>query len=290
MMKSPLGRRAFLQATGTIGLVALLPGCKLPGSLPLAAQPQGGGTAASGFLNEHELATLRAAVGRFIPGPPDDPDPGAVEAGVPEAIDALLGAFTGGVPPIHAGGPFSDRAGATHNDFADFVAPDALVELGWRIRIEGSKGLPEREFAGPVTGLQDIYRSGLAHLDERAQQIAQKDFAEIPGPAQDLILADLTDGDVQTFVGAALANTIEYMYGAPEYGGNRNLAGWGYTNWPGDIQPNGSTDEEVSTAGPNTLLLDALSAVGLLKQILPASFGRQASRTAFWSGIKGKGG
>ena len=100
------------------------------------------------------METLRAVAARLIPGPPDDPDPGAREAGVAEAIDALLAAFAGGTPPIHAGGPFSIRAGGGRDDFADFVPMDALAELGWRIRIEGSRGLAEREFAGPVVGLE----------------------------------------------------------------------------------------------------------------------------------------
>src|SRR5207253_4334659 len=127
------------------------------------------------------------------PGPPDDPSPGAVQAGAAEAIDLLLGAFLSDVPPIHAGGPFSNRAGSAHDDFADFVPLDALAELGWRIRIEGSQGLPEREFAGPVTGLQEIYRSGLAHLDAQAQSRFGADFVDAPSAAQDLLLADLTD-------------------------------------------------------------------------------------------------
>src|SRR5205823_6205899 len=91
---------------------------------------------------------------RFIPGPPEDPDPGAIEAGAAEAIDLYLAAFTFDPPLILAGGPFSNRAGGSHDDFADFVPLDRLAELGWRIRLEGSQGKPEREFAGPVTGLQ----------------------------------------------------------------------------------------------------------------------------------------
>src|SRR5207253_1163879 len=126
----------------------------------------------------HAPATLPAVPARSGPGPPDDPDPGALEAGVAEAIDLLLAAFTLDPPLIHAGGPFSDRAGATHDDFADFVPLDAHAALGWRIRLEGSQGLPEREFAGPVTGLQEIYRSGLAHLDERSQQAFGVDFKD----------------------------------------------------------------------------------------------------------------
>ena len=52
------------------------------------------------FLNAHELDALRAVTGRFIPGPPEDPDPGAIQAGAAEAIDLLLAAFMVSAPPI----------------------------------------------------------------------------------------------------------------------------------------------------------------------------------------------
>src|SRR5437016_9082881 len=232
-MADGFGRRSFLRAAGALGLLALVPPRRLQ-ALVVSAP----GLAESGrFLDAHELDTLRAVTARFIPGPPDDPDPGALEAGVAEAIDLLLGAFTLDPPLIHAGGPFSDRAGATHDDFADFVPLDAHAELGWRIRLEGSRGMPEREFAGPVRGLQQVYREGLAHLDARAGGA----FAALPGPAQDLILSDQSDDQVQELVGAALSNTLEAMYGPPEYGGNQGLVGWSYTNWEGDRQPRGFT-------------------------------------------------
>src|SRR5437867_6392579 len=179
-MPAGVGRRAFLKAAGALGLLALVPPRRLEALLASAPRPGQDGR----FLTAHELDTLRAVTARFVPGPPDDPDPGALEGGVAEAIDLLLGAFTLDPPLIHAGGPFSDRAGATHDDFADFVPLDAHAELGWRIRLEGSQGLPEREFAGSVTGLQEIYRSGLAHLDERSQQAFGVDFEDAPGPAR----------------------------------------------------------------------------------------------------------
>ncbi len=281
-MPAGLGRRAFLKAAGALGLLALVPARRLQA---LVASVPGPGQAGR-FLTAHELDTLRAVTARFVPGPPDDPDPGALEAGVAEAIDLLLAAFTLDPPLIHAGGPFSDRAGATHDDFADFVPLDAHAALGWRIRLEGSQGLPEREFAGPVTGLQEIYRSGLAHLDERSQQAFGVDFKDAPGPAQDLLLSDQTDGDLQTFVGAALANTLEAMYGPPEYGGNRSLVGWGYTRWPGDLQPRGSTDAEVSQPGPDTGSITG-AMLDDLQRFLPALTGQRASRTQFWLGRSG---
>jgi hypothetical protein len=243
--RTVIGRRAFLAAAGGLGLVALVP----PGSLAqLAARPPGRGQAGR-FLSAHELDTLRAVTARLVPGRPEDPDPGALEAGCAEAIDVLLGAFSVARPPIHTGGPFSGRAGGHHDDFADFVALDRLAELGWRIRIEGSQGRPEREFAGPVMGLQEIFRSGLAHLDTRARGAYQLDFVAIPGASQDALLSDTADADLQTFVAAALQHTLDAMYGAPEYGGNRRLVGWQPLGWAGDVQPRGFTTEQISQVG-----------------------------------------
>src|SRR2546422_2933488 len=281
-MPAGLGRRAFLKATGALGLLALVPARRLQALVASVPRPGQAGRS----LAAHALAPLRAAPARFVPGPPDAPAPGALEAGAAEAIAPLLAAFPLDPPLIHTGGPFSDRAGATHDDFADFVPLDAHAALGWRIRLEGSQGLPEREFAGPVTGLQEIYRSGLAHLDERSQQAFGVDFRDAPGPAQDLLLSDQTDGDLQTFVGAALANTLEAKYGPPEYGGNRGLVGWGYTPWPGDLQPRGSTDAEVSQPGPGTRPITG-AMLDDLQRFLPALTGQRASRTQFWLGRSG---
>ena len=282
-MNSAMGRRAFLQATGTLGLLGLLPGCARSLSASSGAAAGGSSAAAGKFLTAHELDTLRAVAVRFVPGPPEDTDPGAAEAGVAEAIDRLLAAFTVPVPPIHAGGPYSNRAGAAHDDFADFVPMDAFAELGWRIRIEGSQGLAAREFAGPVTGLQEIYRNGLARLDARAQQLGAADFISLAAPAQDLLLSDQSDSDVQALAGAALAQTLEAMYGPPEYGGNKNLAGWAYTGWAGDSQPRGYTDDEVTQPGDASLLPPmSANAAALFAQIVGAIGVRGAPRARWW--------
>src|SRR5439155_7645486 len=134
-----MGRRTCLKAAGGIGLLALAPAARVRALMVAAPGPGQAGR----FLTAHELDTLRAVAGRLVPGPPDDPDPGAVEAGAPEAIDLLLASFTLDPPLIHAGGPFSNLAGAAHDDFADFIPLDRLSELGWRIRLEGSQGKPE---------------------------------------------------------------------------------------------------------------------------------------------------
>jgi hypothetical protein len=127
-----------------------------------------------------------------------------------------------------------------------------MAELGWRIRIEGTRGRADREFAGPVDGLQQIYRDGLALVDGRARSLGGHRFADLPFAAQLLLLSDPADAAVQAFVGTALANTLEAMYGPPEYGGNRGLVGWLPLGWSGDAQPRGFTAKQVTEPDPNS--------------------------------------
>src|SRR5436190_14104993 len=112
------------------------------------------------FFTDDEYAVVDAACAMLIP---TDDDPGATEARVVDYIDTLLGAFTFDPPRIWAGGPFSGRAGGTAA-FEDFLPLSALEELAWRTRIEGSKGMVERERNGSVVGWQQQYRDGIAAL------------------------------------------------------------------------------------------------------------------------------
>ena len=134
--------------------VALFTGAG-PSGASAVAVPLGADRA--GFLRPGEMRTLEAVVDRVVPGVPEDTVPGAVAAGCHEAIDALLAAFTVSPPRIYAGAPFSDRGGATHNDFEDFLALDRYERKAWRRRI-----------TRPGTGYQDVYRHGLAAVDAAA--------------------------------------------------------------------------------------------------------------------------
>lgn len=252
-MSGRFDRRSFVKGASALGLLALVPSRRIQDLIAETAQAGARGR----FLTAHELVTLRAVTDRFIPGPPEDPDPGAVQARCAEAIDLLLGAFEVDPPLIHAGGPFSNRAGARHDDFKDFVPLDRHAALGWRIRLEGSAGDPAREFGGPVVGLQGKYRRGLAHLDDRSRTLATVAFKDAPVPVQTAILSDQSDSATQDFVGQAFADTIVAMYGPPEYGGNHGLLGWRYIDWPGDSQPRGFTDAEVSRPGSGPPLTSA---------------------------------
>jgi hypothetical protein len=287
-LRSDISRRTFLSSSGAIGLLALAPPARVEQLLASASASASASAAAAPrgrFLSAHEMQTLTALCGRLIPGPPEDPTPGAIEARVPNAIDLLLGAFELDPPLIHAGGPFSNRAGNRRDDFAHFVPLDRQAELGWRIRLEGSKGIAEREFAGPVKGLQEVYREGLALLDTRARARSGVTFAQATTTQQDQILADVKDAAVQAFLGAALANTLEAMYGPPEYGGNRDLVGWTSNDWPGDLQPRGSTRAQVTRPDSGTAASDTVPAL----TALPDLAGRPAPRDAWWLGRRRMG-
>ncbi|HZQ86279.1 MAG TPA: gluconate 2-dehydrogenase subunit 3 family protein [Acidimicrobiales bacterium] len=181
------------------------------------------------FFTDDEYRVIEAACARLIP---TDDDPGATEAGVADYIDSFLGAFAFDPPRIWAGGGFSGRFGGTPR-FAAFHRLTALDELAWRTRIEGSLGLPEREWNGPVVGLQERYRDGLRLLGA--------DFADAAPDEQDRRL-----GEHKDFTALLYQHACEGMYGAPEYGGNKGLVGWAYIGYQGDVQPRGYSDDEVS--------------------------------------------
>lgn len=184
------------------------------------------------FFSETELAIVAAAVDRLIP--PDDAGcPGAAAAGVPNYIDTFLGAFTFDPPRIFAGGPFSGRWGGEPS-FDNWLTLGRMQELAWRMRIEGSNGRTEREFNGPVAGLQQTYRDGIAALGP--------DFADVDGEQKDARLATVPE-----FKTVMYQHACEGMYGDPVYGGNRDGVGWKMIGWVGDIQPRGYTKEEVES-------------------------------------------
>jgi hypothetical protein len=181
------------------------------------------------YFDPESYATVEAACERLIPAA--EGHPGATALGVADYIDGLLGAFAVDPPRIWAGGPFSGRYGGEAS-FAEFLRPSALEELAWRTRIEGTQGIAERELNGPVTGWQQEYRDGIAALGT--------DFATLPAVDQDARI-----DAVPEFKQLLYGHACEGAYGAPEYGGNRDLGGWRAIGFPGDVQPRGYTDDEV---------------------------------------------
>lgn len=181
------------------------------------------------FLSHPEHAVVSGACDRLIP--PLGDHPGARALGVADFIDGMLGAFEVDPPRIWAGGPFSSRHGGEAS-FDRFLPLGRMEELAWRTRIEGSRGVAEREFNGPVTGWQQEYREGVAALGA--------DFCDLGPEEQD---ARLDAGPA--FKALLYRHACQGAYAAPEYGGNRECEGWRAIKFEGDVQPRGYTDEEV---------------------------------------------
>jgi hypothetical protein len=201
------------------------------------------------FFTSHQAAVVEAATARIAPGPLDDPaeagHPGAREADVTGYIDSMLGALGtlgGAAPPIFAGGPWSNRHTSGPDLMARFMPLDPVTRMAWRKRL---------------TGWQGQYRQGIATLD----RLAGGDFTGASHAKQDKILVMPS---VSSFTALLFEHTIEGLYAAPEYGGNRGLAGWKDIAFPGDIQPRGYTPEEVSRSdGP-----DPVEATGIVADVL----------------------
>jgi hypothetical protein len=189
------------------------------------------------FFTGHQAAVVEDATARIAPGPADDPaeagHPGAREANVTGYIDSMLGALgtlDGAAPLIFAGGPWSNRHTSGPDLMARFVPLDPIARIAWRRRLQG---------------WQQQYRQGIATLDK----LAGGDFTKASATVQDKILAG---SEASSFTSLLFEHTIEGMYAAPEYGGNRDLAGWKGISYPGDNQPRGYTADEVSGSdGPD---------------------------------------
>jgi hypothetical protein len=228
---SGLPRRIVIGSIPAAAVVLGVSGCTSSPTPEPSAAP---GARVLRFFTSHQAAVVEAATARIAPGPRDDPaevgHPGAREAGVTDYIDMMLGALgaLGGnedpPPMIFAGGPWSNRHTSGPDLMARFTTLDPVARIAWRRRL---------------TGWQQQYREGIATLD----RLAAGSFVTAGHAKQDKILASPS---VTTFMTVLYEHTIEGLYSAPEYGGNRNLAGWKDIAFPGDIQPRGYTPDEVT--------------------------------------------
>ena len=182
------------------------------------------------WLSEGEYATLRAACAQMLPS--DQGAPGADEAGVADYIDILLGAFTFDPPRIWAGGPTSGRKGGDAR-FATFHRLSRLDELAWRMRIEGSPGRPSASSTVRSSASRSATGPGSPHWGRTSAEVDAKEQRR-------RLRAD------EGFCALLWEHCCEGMYGAPEYGGNRDGVGWAAIGREGDVQPRGYRDAEVS--------------------------------------------
>ncbi|WP_447554609.1 gluconate 2-dehydrogenase subunit 3 family protein [Vreelandella sp. EE22] len=159
------------------------------------------------FFNSGEWDFILAACDRLIPG--DGPGPGALETNVPIFIDRQMEGRFGHAADWYMKGPF----------------PDDVPEL-----------------FGHQTPLapRDMYREGIATVNEYAQRRHGQAFAALDDEARDEVLTALSQGDIEMenmrgsyFFEMLLQNTKEGYFADPIHGGNKHMAAWKFIGFPG---------------------------------------------------------
>jgi hypothetical protein len=239
----PLTRRRFLGGAVVLVCGAPLFSCAEPApSAPDAGPapvPDPWEVPEAPVLGRARFATLAAMFDALIPG-------GVGRAGARDAraayyLDQLLGAFREDPPKIYAGGPYSGRNGG-EDGFSQFQRLTRVEEIRWRTTLEGSMGIPEREFNGPVKGLLTRYTEGLDAIEVAAKG---RSFSLLPrGLRREILMS----ADAY-FVQLAYEHAVEGTYGDPVYGGNREQKGWAAISYEGDRQPVGYTARQMSHPG-----------------------------------------
>ena len=241
------------------GAVAVFPGTGLFG----CGEDEGsfGSSTPPSFLTAQEKQVVHAVTARIVT---TDDFPGAVEAGAAEYIDRMLALVPSEQDPagnVFAGGPFSGRTAFPDpttgtpsqripaDNFKHFIPLTRLQLMSWRVKLLGTAAVPGSDFntavLGPVIGLRDQYRSGIAGIQSKSQQTFQTDFVALTPQQQDMVLTKIDP----SFRDLITGHTLEGMFCAPEYGGNANLVGWKLIGYDGDSQPLGYSifDEKTMT-------------------------------------------
>jgi gluconate 2-dehydrogenase gamma chain len=212
MSASTTPRRIFLkQVAVAVGVapLALGPAGMVGAAAPAGSSPaQDPGEAAHAwrFLSGEEARALEAAVARIIPA--DDDGPGAKEAGVAVFIDLQLGSAWG----------IGDH---------QYRQPPFLP------------GTPQQGYQLAFTPAE-MFRLGLAKLDESARKAHDTAFADLDATQQDALLTQAEKGKLDfgplpsaVFFGALLDATMEGFLSDPIHGGNRDKIGWKLVGFPG---------------------------------------------------------
>ncbi len=233
-------RRDVLHYAGGVAFTTLVP-------LPIVGCGSSSSPPPPRFFTDAERSALGALANAVFP--PDD-TPGGKDLGAVAYVEKLLTAFdvedATHPPAIFAGGPFSGRAPYADdqgqpsknfppNSFSSFLTLDRVKEAGFRLQILGSAGLPggapNEALLGPVVGLRDQLRMGLAAAIAGASPPLEQ-------MTQDELITYLNSLDTK-FRQLLIDLVSQACFCPPEYGGNLGLAGWKLVHFEGDQQPLG---------------------------------------------------
>lgn len=208
------GRRGLLKAVslgvpGTlIGAHAYAQQSAAPVTVPQQAVVAGPDTRKKTlrFFNPQEAEAMDAIAARLIPA--DDLGPGAKEAGVTYFLDDQLAGAWGNGDQFYRQGPFEP-------------------------------GTPEQGYQLSFTPAE-MFRQGLASLNQTMQKQHGKTFAALAADQQDNVLKAMQAGELDfsplpaaIFFAALLDGTIEGFFSDPMYGGNADMVSWKLVGFPG---------------------------------------------------------
>jgi gluconate 2-dehydrogenase gamma chain len=188
------------------------------------------------FFDEHQWATVEAAMARIIPA---DHQPGAKEAGTVKFVDQYLS----GIDYIYA-----------KPDGSGFEKPVGSRARAWQRRIDS---------------LRKTYIEGIEDMDRRSRNRFGEDFRQLSAEQQDRVLTDMersagrseepleensataaleplgetepsgpalqqsmTELELEFFY-LLILHTRQGFYADPIYGGNKDHAGWDVIGFPG---------------------------------------------------------
>ena len=118
------------------------------------------------------------------------------------------------------------------------IPPDQDTGAVWA----GVVNYIDRQLCGPYQPLQEIYRYGLAAVDQTGQATYGKAFADLESHQQYELLHGLEDGKAPgaawkrvssaEFFRYVVDHTMQGFYGDPRHGGNREGVSWKMLNLP----------------------------------------------------------
>jgi gluconate 2-dehydrogenase gamma chain len=158
------------------------------------------------FFTDEEAATVEAIVDRLIPA--DDLSPGGKELGCAVFIDRQVSGPYGHLGGYYMAGPF----------------------------VKGA----EQQGPQSETTPAEVYRRGVAALDDHCKQALGSRFSELSDAQKDSVIKSLEDGQVniadfrgQEFFALVLKDARMGFFADPAYGGNKDMASWRMIGFPG---------------------------------------------------------
>jgi gluconate 2-dehydrogenase gamma chain len=187
---SSVSRRDLLKTAGVLGIGIAIPAAVSAQAIKGSAST--GAAVAYRSFSATQVPTVCAIVARLIPT--DDNGPGAIEAGVPQYLDRLLG---------------SDQ-----NTYHSPNNPEQTLMDAYAAGLTAVDAYAQETHGAPFASL------------------SANDQDSILTKMQDNKATGFTP-DSRTFFNLIRANAVDGMFGDPYYGGNVNFVGWDLINFPG---------------------------------------------------------